>query len=71
MSVEIYSDVRSVLANVIGKRIVDVTRNDIGDEEGIFISLMLEDGNFIKFYCNKGFQLHFHPTAPPVRIEED
>ncbi len=49
---EAYSNIRQILGNAIGRRIVDITQHDKEDfdQDGkCFVMFMLEDGHYIRF----------------------
>lgn len=49
---KIYANIRQILGNAIGKRIIDITQQDREDFERdgrCFVMFMLEDGCYIRF----------------------
>lgn len=53
MEEEIYSNIRSILNELIGKRLVDITQHDedeFAETQKSYVMLMFEDGNYVKFF---------------------
>lgn len=64
MATESYSNIREILGWAVGKRIEEITQHDEDEfkEEGSYVMLMLEGGDYLKFpvgeagfhYCTDG-----------------
>lgn len=51
-----YANIRQILGHLIGKRIVDITQHDQEEweQDGTsYVHLMLEDGDYLKFYIGE------------------
>lgn len=48
---DVYSNIRELLGDVIGRTVVDITQHDKEqfEEEGSFVQLHFDDGSYLKF----------------------
>jgi hypothetical protein len=59
MADEIYSNIRKILGNAIGRTVIDITQHDadeFAEDQRCYIMLMFDDGNYLKFIIgDEGF----------------
>lgn len=48
---DVYSNIREIIGDVIGRTVMDVTQHDEDqfNEEGSFVQLHFDDGSYLKF----------------------
>lgn len=54
---EVFSNIRDILGELIGKRLVDITQHDDAEEDS-FVELMFEDGLYLKFPVPDDYGFH-------------
>lgn len=71
MDEQTYSNIRDILGELIGKKLVDITQHDkeeYDETQDAYIMLMFEDGCYLKFYVD---ERGLHHNCGPDQEEID